>query len=347
MRGNSDPTGALLIGFGAGLWTFFKGFRIMREYKVLEDTPRMPIRSVPMGFVHIRGKAEGSQLLSSPVSQTPCCFYRVEIDEWKSEGRSRNWVRCCTDFNGYQFHLADDTGKILIDAHAAEYDLPLTATHVVDSQSASNAGDNKLLQYVTFAQTHSMADRMGQWVDKRFEKKGSGSDNPQLQAKREAFRELFAGIASGGEGGQLPIAAMQKLFTATGPLADPEKEQRRQTMLQNLQLAEGANQSGLLAQLMPHTQSASGRFRLREYLVVSGQEYLIDGTCIENCDSATSAQDRTMIAKGKNEPTFVISTKTDVQIHHALEKRALLMIFGGAALAIACAAGLLVHFGLL
>jgi hypothetical protein len=101
MRGNSDPSGALLLGCGIGLWTFFKGFRVMREYKVLAATPRIPIRSVPMGFVHIRGKAESSEVLASPVSHTPCCFYKVEIDEWKSQGKSKTWVRCCVDMNGY------------------------------------------------------------------------------------------------------------------------------------------------------------------------------------------------------------------------------------------------------
>ena len=92
MRGHSDPTAALFIGLGAGLWVFFKGFRVMREYKVLQDTPRIPIRSVPMGFVHIRGKADGTQLLNSPVSHTPCCFYKVEIDEWKSQGNSLSLI---------------------------------------------------------------------------------------------------------------------------------------------------------------------------------------------------------------------------------------------------------------
>jgi hypothetical protein len=343
MRGHSDPAPALLLGLGAGVWLFFKGFRVMREYKVLEDTPRIPIRSVPMGFVHIRGQAQSAQLIPSPVSQTPCCFYKVDIDEWKSEGRSRTWVRCSTDFNGYQFHLADDTGKILIDAHAAEYDLPLTATRVVDSNgSASN--DAHLLQYVQFARTHSFTDRMAQAVDKRFTKAGA-SDNPQLQAKREALRDVFAGISSATQGGKPPIEALQRLFNATGPLADPVKEQKRQMLLQNLQLAGAASQSGLLDHLMPEMGPASGRFRLREYVVTPGQEYLISGTCMENCDSAAE-QDRSMIAKGPHEPTFVISTKSDVQIHHALEKRALLMIFGGAAAALLCTVGLLVHFGL-
>ena len=347
MRSN-DPTGGLLIGFIGGLWFFFKGFRVMREYKVLDDTPRMPIRSVPMGFVHIRGKAESAQLLSSPLSKTPCCFYKVEIDQWKSKGNSHEWVHICTDCNGYQFHLRDDTGVILIDAHSADYDLPLTVTQTVSSNAHSpQPNDAELLKYVTSAQAHSTVDRVSQWVDKRFEK---AADNPQLQDKRDAFRQLFSGMASASQGAKVPVQAMQameKLMNASGPLADPVKEQRRQTMLQNMKLAESMNEAGLLDQLMqPESNAASGQFRLREYVVTPGQEYLISGSCVENPDSSASPEDRGMIAKGKNEPTFVISTKTDAQIHRALEKRSLLMIFGGAAVSIGCAVALLVHFGL-
>jgi hypothetical protein len=350
MRGHSDPSAALLLGLGAGLWFFFKGFRVMREYKVLEDTPRIPIRSVPMGFVHIRGKAESAQVLSSPVSHVPCCFYKVEIDEWRSSGRSHTWQRCCIDANGYQFHLDDGTGKILIDAHAAEYDLPLTTTREVSSHAAQlSAPDTDLLKYVGFAQMHSMTDRVGQFLDKRIAK-GGATDDSQVQAKRDALRSIFAAIPEAARGGKPPIEAMEKLFNATGPLADPEKEQKRQMMIERLHLAEAANQSGLLASLMPAQKSAEGRYRLREYVVLPGQEYLISGTCVEctmSSDAISGSIDRSMIAKGHNEPTFVISAKSDEQIYGTLQKRALLMIFGGAALALACAAGLLLHFGLL
>ena len=316
----------------------------MREYKVIEDTPRIPIRSVPMGFVHIRGKAESGEVLASPVSQTPCCFYKVEIDEWKSSGRSKTWVRCCVDMNGYRFHVADDTGKVLIDAHAAEYDLPLVTTREVSSHAPSgpNASDADLLKYVSYARLHSMTDRVGQWIDKRFEKAGS-IDNPQIQAKRDALRSLFAGVPTAAQGGKLPLEALEKLTNASGPFSDPEKEQKRQMMLDRLHLAEAANDGGVLSGLMPSAQAAEGRFRLREFVVIPGQEYLIDGTCAEN---SAEGEDRCLIGKGHNEPTFLISNKSDVQIHHDLQKRALLMIFGGAALALACTAGLLVHFGL-
>lgn len=344
--GKSDPSGALALLFMGGLWFFFKGFRVMREYRVLDDTPRMPIRSVPMGFVHIRGKAEATKLLNSPVSNTPCCFYKVVVEQWRSKNNGHEWAHYCTDFNGYQFHLADETGKVLIDAHAAEYDLQPTVTRIVNSSSPNEPDAARLLEYVSKAGVHSMADRMGQWVDKRFDK-ARASENPELQAKREAFKELFSGIAAFQEGGKAPVAAMEKLFNSTGPLKNAEAEQHRQMMLQNFKLMDAASQSGLLEQFMRQdNRAANGRFRLCEYIVAPGQQYLIDGTCVENSDSATSGQDRCLIAKGTNEPTFVISSENEQQLHHKFKKRALLMIFGGAAAALIGAFGLLVHFGM-
>jgi hypothetical protein len=348
MRGNSDPAGFLSIGFVAALWTFFKGFRVMREYKVLEDTPRIPIRSVPMGFVHIRGKAESAEVLSSPVSHTPCCFYKIEIDEWKSKHDGHEWVRYCVDMNGYRFHLADGTGKILIDAHAAEYDLPATTTREVHSQARGSsglaAGDADLLKYVTHAKLHSLADRVGQFIGQRLANAPGTTDDPQLQARHDALRQFAAVLPNGAQGPRAAIEAIERLAQASGTLSDPEKEQHRQLMLEGLPMAEAASASGALDRLMPGEQPATGRFRLRESVVIPGQEYLISGTCIEN---STEDQDRCRIAKGRNEPTFVISNKNEVQLHTELKKRALLMIFGGAAVAIACAVGLLIRFKML
>src|SRR5215471_10269549 len=171
MSSHSDPTGALLLGIGAGVYMFYKGFRTFREYKVLEDTPRMAIRSVPMGFVHISGKAQSAQLLTSPVTKTPCCFYRVEIEQWKTHDRSSSWERICTDADGYHFYVQDDSGRVLVDAHAAEYDLPPTAERVVSSgnatagQNGPGPSDTELLEYVTYAQGHHMVEAMSHWLD--------------------------------------------------------------------------------------------------------------------------------------------------------------------------------------
>ena len=91
--------------------------------------------------------------------------------------------------------------------------------------------------------------------------------------------------------------------------------------------------------------SATGRYRLREYLILPGQEYHVTGTCVEN-PNARDEHDRNMIVLGKNEKTFLISWKAEQEVQQGLRKRALGMVFGGAALAVVCLALLLGHLHL-
>jgi hypothetical protein len=292
-----------------------------------------------MGFVRVRGKANSEQVLRSPVSHSWCCFCKVEIDQWKSSGKSHFWQRCCRDMDGFRFYLADETGTVPIEAHAAEYDLPVNSTREVNSYqgtatSAPVAGsggisDGDLLRYVSYAQMRGVTERVGQFIDKRIEKTGA-SENPQVQAKQEALKELFAAFPAMGQGGQPSTDVMAKLTAASGPLNDPEKEQRRQMFLAHLQEVELLRQGGHLWPMkMPLAQPATGRYRLREYLVVPGQEYLISGTCGENSEAA-GAHDLSMIGKGQHEPTFVISTRSDAELNSSLRRPAGFMILGGA-----------------
>src|SRR5712692_287040 len=138
----ADLNTALIVGFGAGLYSFFKGFRVYGECRILEDTPEMPIRSIAMGLVHIHGKACGDQLVSSPVSHIPCLFYKVDIEKWKTDSQNRgSWTHYRTDTNGVRFHLQDATGKVLIDAHRAEYDLIQT----INRETGRGSGFGNLL----------------------------------------------------------------------------------------------------------------------------------------------------------------------------------------------------------
>jgi hypothetical protein len=124
---NSNPDIALLFGVGLGLYFFFKGFRVYREYRVLMDTPEIPIRSIAMGLVEIHGKATGIPPIPSPVTQTDCYFYKVDIEHWVSNKNGGSWHHLATDADGPRFYVEDATGKVLVDAHKAEYDLIQTA----------------------------------------------------------------------------------------------------------------------------------------------------------------------------------------------------------------------------
>ena len=350
MSNHSDPTGGLLLGIGAGLLVFYRGFRQFREYKLVSDTPRINIRSVPMGFVHVRGKAEPSRLLTSPVSKTPCCFYRVEIDHWKQEDRGGSWKHWCTDADGYRFYLSDGTGRILVDAHAAEYDLPQVIERKVNSESRSlvssgGASDADLLTYVNTARVHSMLGTASTWLEKKLDQKleqQSGSLDPRKEQGMLALKEFLHTIPEVQKTGSLPMEALEKVMNASGPLADPEKEARRQQTLERLRLMGGVKAvPDLQAQLKP--EAATGEFRLREYVILPGQDYFVSGTCSENRETQDES-DRNVILKGENEPTFLISSKPDVQvIGSGLRTSSLKMVFGGAALTLVCLGFLLAH----
>ena len=220
----SDPTGALFLGTGAGVWIFFKGFRVFREFKIVADTPCMPIRSIPMGLVQVRGQALADQLIPSPITHTPCCFYQVKIEHYET-GEHGGWKHYRTDMDGAKFYLQDQTGKVLVDSYSAEYDLPESPPRVVDGAHiaplmGTGASDEELLQYVHRAGANLLAAKMEHWL----EKKGP-LDDPKREQGRQTLLDMVRLIPQATTGrGKIPVDLIDKI-AAAHPLDDPEKEQ--------------------------------------------------------------------------------------------------------------------------
>ncbi len=252
------------MGFGAGLYYFYKGFRTFREYQVLMDTPEIPIRSVAMGLVEIHGKATGIPPITSPVSQSPCFFYKVDIEHWVQNKNGGSWVHIATDTDGQRFYLADATGKVLVDAHKAEYDLIQTAK--VETGRSPGFGFGRFLSGISSST----------WTA------GTPGLQPDLWSyasaavSRQKANSLFGWSGGGGE-----------------------------------------------------------RYRLSEYLVVPEHWYDVTGTCVENPEPQDE-YDRNLIVKGTNEPTFLITWRSEKEIRRTLRNRTAKYIFGGAILAVVC-----------
>lgn len=123
---NNHPYLFATILFFLGMFLFAYGFRTYRKYRLLEDTPEIPVRSVAMGLVHVRGKATGDDRLASPLTGVPCYYYRVELEKWTQSGKDEKWETLRTDTEERKFYLDDGTAKVLVDPHSAEYDLPQT-----------------------------------------------------------------------------------------------------------------------------------------------------------------------------------------------------------------------------
>jgi hypothetical protein len=350
LRGQSDPTFSLLVGFLGGLWFFYSGLRKFRQYKLISDIPDISIRGLSMGIVRTRGTALVQSLVLSPITQTRCCAFKVEIDSWRSEGRGGRWNRQATDIDGPPLYLEGKGGsKVLVDVVHAEWDIPRVTQREVDSYGT---GINPAyLQYIQRAQMRSIERTVQGFVHKRL---GLNED------KSKSVDALFGAFDSAIQGDR---AAMFKIMSqqieASGPLSDPVKEERRREALNHLRLMSDvsiAPESAVgLREALPLTSlpkgtaaddrfptfetarppAATGRYRVTEYCILPAVEYGVTGTCMENPD-ATSSEDRNLISQGSEEQTLLITSKPDDILDRSLRNRALKMIAGGAAVSVTC-----------
>jgi hypothetical protein len=307
------------------------------------------------------------------VSHTPCFTYQVVIERWKTESRGGgSWAHERTDVDGVDFYLADATGKIRVNAHQAEFDLPQCAQRVASSGTSASPGpgatNQELLEYVTKAGVHmftGLAERGLQAV-------GPLSDSAK-EEKRHALMELFKHTPGSPEFPRQMVSLMapglKRHLESMGPQADPEHEQARQGMLEAFQHPPGSPEfmeaaKGAMAEIGAPAASnkfmammqagspgapnlfnaASGRYRLTEFCLVPGASYEVSGTCVEN-PNPRDEHDRNLIIKGQNEPTFLISSHTEKALKSMLRRKAAYHIFGGAALAVVCLALLLAKLG--
>jgi hypothetical protein len=278
---------AAVVGFGAGLFWFFKGFRVYREYRVLADTPKVPIRSMAMGLVEIHGQAKGQQTVLSPVTKTPCFFYKVDIEKWVQDKNGGHWSHAATDADGVRFYLEDETGKVLVDAQGAEYDL----IQIVKRETGGSVGGSLAR---LFGGTRDSNPAIGSWVSES-----------ELLSYAESV-----------------VSTAHTTFS----------------------LDAGSLLSGLGRGSLSLGIGSGHRYRLSEYCILPEHWYGVAGTCVENPDPQDE-HDRNMIVKGQNEPTFLITWRSEKQIQSTLRKRAALHIFGGAALSVVCLAFLLFRLG--
>ena len=123
---SSDPTGLLLwcgLGFFAGIWMFYSGFRMLQRRRLILDTPLSKIRSASMGIVEISGLATGPYTITAPITGRECFYCRTQIWEWKQQGRSKGWVSAASQCIYVPFFVDDNTGRLLVDPRGADLDL--------------------------------------------------------------------------------------------------------------------------------------------------------------------------------------------------------------------------------
>ncbi len=123
---SSNPDGLIVwcvIGLGAGLYLFIQGFRLLQRRHLILDTPVSKIRSASMGMVELNGLAVGPYTMVAPITARPCYYYRTLAWEWKQSGKNKQWVKVAAECMHVPFFLDDNTGKVMVDPRGADLDL--------------------------------------------------------------------------------------------------------------------------------------------------------------------------------------------------------------------------------
>ncbi len=102
-----------LISFALASLMFWGGFYFVRLKRQVENTPTSKVRSVAMGMVEIKGKAIRQFALISPMSHTPCVFYR--LTKYRRKENQQWIVSSVSSSDNVPFLVADETGEVEVD----------------------------------------------------------------------------------------------------------------------------------------------------------------------------------------------------------------------------------------
>ena len=112
-----------IVGVGAGLYLFYRGFRLLQRKRLILNTPTSKIRSASLGLVEISGLATGPYTMPAPITAIPCYYARTVGWQWKQQGKNRQWVKFADESRHVPFYLDDNTGRMLIDPQGAEMEI--------------------------------------------------------------------------------------------------------------------------------------------------------------------------------------------------------------------------------
>ena len=111
-----------LLGFGFGIWSFFKGFKHLNKKRIIENIPTSTVRGLAMGLVELNGKAKKAKLLKSALTKTDCVYYRYTVERYQSSGKSGHWVTVAQgDSDDCTFLLDDGSGRVTVLPSGAEF----------------------------------------------------------------------------------------------------------------------------------------------------------------------------------------------------------------------------------
>jgi hypothetical protein len=120
------PVFGMMVLFLLGMSgiSLFAGYKARRSAAIVEETKTSPIGFAQDGYREFEGRVEpvGDEMLTAPLTQSPCCWYHVRLEKWTHETNSRpsGWSVVREATSSSPFLVRDATGVCAVQSYGAD-----------------------------------------------------------------------------------------------------------------------------------------------------------------------------------------------------------------------------------
>lgn len=335
--------GWLAIGACAGVYLFYRGFRLLQRKRLILNTPASKIRSASMGLVEISGQAIGPYLMTSPLKQAACYYYQSLAWELKRRGKNTEWVKVAEEVLHVPFYLDDSTDRVLVDPRGAEMDLhcdfqeEYRGSILLDGPEMPGNVSDFLVRHGVDPSRHIKIEERCIKPKNFLFVLGTLSQNPGIDASVPPSWAMRANLSSGRSepSAENPQVIRLSEATHTIPTSAMTQQQRIAAALMKAGMGNPAawSAAGAGAAASPASAPDAGT----KTAVVEPKPDVLDSTGFDLHPPA-------VLMKGSHDPAFFISWRSQREVVASLGWKSALMIWGGPLLTLVCLYILLAHF---
>jgi hypothetical protein len=326
------------LAIAGGLYFFASGFRLLARKRLLLTTPTSKIRSAAMGLVEVNGMAAGPYTMPAPITGKPCFLYHTTA--WQQrDGKKDEWDKVADETLHLPFFIDDSTGQLLVEPLGADLDLhrdfreEYTASFF--SSNFSLGEDGVPPRVSVFLSRYGIIPARRLRIEERSIKPedalfiaGTLTENPGVQVRSfSPPSDYSSGSAPNNSAELLPAPQIIKLANGEAPSTTQE-------MSQQAKIAAALNRAGITK---PEAWSAAGvPFETIAVEENAPPAPVSAGNSARNEEQPKSSDFNltppVVLMKGENNPTFVISFRSQKEFVSALAWKSAAMVWGGAAI---------------
>jgi len=357
------------VAIVGGLYFFFLGFQLLARKRLLLATPTSKVRSAALGLVEVNGIAAGPHTMPAPITGRPCFLYHTTAWQQRAD-KKQEWQKVADETLHLPFFIDDGTGQLLIEPLGADLDLHRDfREEYASSFFSSTFFSNEVSvppRISVFLSRHGIVPARRLRIEERLIKPedalfiaGTLTENPGVAVRPFSPREVRIdermdlhmddarmydsradnpSNSSDNFSGQLPAQQVIRLQSGVDPSTTPE-------MSQQAKIAAALTRAGITkpeawsAAGVPHQSVAVQENAPPEPVSGPDEQSLPEDRRHEDHRSEDQPEPSgfnltppVVLMKGANDPTFVISFRSQKEFVSALAWKSGAMVWGGAAI---------------